>query len=301
MQNESLVSALVCTYNSSRTVIETLESITSQTYKNIELVISDDDSKDVSVEICEKWVEKNKNRFVRTRIITHTPNTGTSANLNRAFSEAQGEWVKVIAADDKLLPNCISDYIDYVYDHPEASIVFSKVVGFGNMEAANKWPFKNVKRFFDAFSTKQFRIILSTSNFLPAASVFLKKKVWEDLEGYDESIPLLEDWPFWVNALKNGYCFDFLDKETVSYRFSELSVSQGQVGLSGRYLESNRRACIYACRSLSQLGFLYWYLYQTMRIVSCFKRKEMFLRALNIFNPAYYQFNDTINMFKVLI
>lgn len=298
---EPLVSVTVCSYNSSKTVIETLESIKLQTYKDIELIISDDDSMDDSVKICEKWVDENKGRFQRVRIITHSPNTGTSANLNRALSEAKGEWIKTIAADDKLLPNCIDDFVQYVYDNPKANILFSKVVGFGNLEAAKQWPFLNVKRFFDDLTLLQFRIVLTTQNFLPAASVFYRKSVWEKLGGYDESIPLLEDWPFWVKSLKSGYCFDFLDKETVSYRFSELSVSQGQVGLSGRYLESNRRACIYACRSLSQLGFLYWYLYQTMRIASCFKRKEMILRALNIFNPAYYQFKDTINMFKALI
>lgn len=298
---EPLVSVIVCTYNSSKTIIETLESIKSQTYQNIELVISDDDSKDDSVRICESWAKDNKKRFKRIKIIKYSPNTGTSANMNRAYSETQGEWIKGIAADDKLLPNCISDYIAYLDDHPNACIIFSIVVGFGNMEAANKWPFTNVKRFFDTFDTKQFRIILSTQNFLPAASVFLKKKVWEDLGGYDESIPLLEDWPFWVKALKNGYCFDFFDKETVSYRFSELSVSQGQVVLSGRYMESNRKACINARRSLSQLGIMYFYLYQTMRIASRFRRKEMILKGLNIFNPAYYEYNYTIRKFENMI
>lgn len=87
-KREPLVSVVVVIYNSSQTVIETLESIKAQTYKNIELVISDDDSKDTSVEICKKWVEKNKNRFVRTKIITHTPNTGTSANMNREIGRA---------------------------------------------------------------------------------------------------------------------------------------------------------------------------------------------------------------------
>ena len=180
MMKEPLVSVTVCTYNSSKTVIETLESIKTQTYRNLELIVSDDGSKDDSVHICESWANDNKKRFHRIKILTYSPNTGTSANMNRAYSETQGEWIKGIAADDKLLPNCISDYIDYVVNHPSASVIFSKVVGFGNMEAANEWLFTNVKRFFDTFNMKQFRIILSTQNFLPAASVFLKKKVWEE-------------------------------------------------------------------------------------------------------------------------
>jgi alpha-1,3-rhamnosyltransferase len=300
-KREPLVSVVVVTYNSSQTVIETLESIKAQTYKNIELVISDDDSKDTSVEICKKWVEKNKNRFVRTKIITHTPNTGTSANMNRAFSEAQGEWIKVIAADDKLLPNCISDYVDYVNSHPDANIVLSRVVGFGNMEAAKQWPWLNVKRFFDNLTPYQFRIVLSAQNFLPAASVFLKKSVWKGLGGYDESIPLLEDWPFWVKAMSNGYIFDFMDKETVAYRFSEMSISQGIVVLSERYLESYRKASVYARRSLNDLGFSYIYLYLTRRLLMIHLpgiSKLVFI--LNVFNPTYYKYRNTLLLFKKL-
>lgn len=300
-KNIPLVSVVVVTYNSAKTVIETLDSIIVQTYKKIELIISDDDSKDTSVEICEKWVEKNKNRFVRTKIITHTPNTGTSANMNRAFSEAQGEWIKGIAADDKLLPNCISNFVDYINSYPDAKIVFSRVVGFGNMEAAKQWPWLNVKRFFDNLTPFQFRIVLSSQNFLPAASVFLKKSVWKGLGGYEESIPLLEDWPFWVKAMSNGYIFDFMDKDTVAYRLSEMSISQGIGTLSERYLDSNRKAISYANRSLKELGFSYIYLYLTRRLLMIHLpgiSKLVFI--LNVFNPTYYKYRNTLLLFKKL-
>ena len=298
-KREPLVSVVVITYNSSKTVIETLDSIKVQSYKNIELIISDDDSKDASVEICEKWVEKNKNRFVRCKIITHTPNTGTSANMNRALSETQGEWIKEIAADDNLLQDCISDNVNYINSHPDANIVFSRVVGFGNVEAAKQWPFLNVKRFFDNLTPLQFRIILSIQNFLPAASAFLKKSVWKVLGGYEESIPLLEDWPFWVKAMTYGYLFDFLDKETVAYRFSEASISQAIHPLSERYLDSNEKAAAYARMSIKNINFGFYYLCQTMRLYqwhNCFF--ILLVRLLNLFNPAFYKYKNTIRLFS---
>ena len=51
-----LVSVVIITYNSEKTIIETLESIKNQTYKNIELIISDDFSKDNTVEICKQCI-----------------------------------------------------------------------------------------------------------------------------------------------------------------------------------------------------------------------------------------------------
>ena len=55
-QSLPLVSVVVITYNSAKFVIETLESVKSQTYKNIELIISDDCSTDDTVERCRLWL-----------------------------------------------------------------------------------------------------------------------------------------------------------------------------------------------------------------------------------------------------
>ena len=79
--NESpLVSITVITYNSAKYVIETLESAKAQTYQNIELIISDDHSTDNTVKDCRQWIEKNKEWFIRTVLITIPENTGVPAN-----------------------------------------------------------------------------------------------------------------------------------------------------------------------------------------------------------------------------
>jgi alpha-1,3-rhamnosyltransferase len=70
MIEQPLVSIVVITYNSSDYVLETLESAKDQTYKNIELIISDDCSTDNTVEICKNWLEENKERFKHTELIT---------------------------------------------------------------------------------------------------------------------------------------------------------------------------------------------------------------------------------------
>lgn len=56
-----LVSVIVITYNSAKYVLETLESIRVQSYQNIELIISDDCSKDNTIDICRNWIGKMKN------------------------------------------------------------------------------------------------------------------------------------------------------------------------------------------------------------------------------------------------
>ena len=121
---QPLVSVRVVTYNSSKTVEETLDSIYNQTYSNIELIISDDCSKDNTVAICRNWIELHKERFVRTEMITVDKNTGVTGNVNRSEEACKGVWVKGIAGDDVLMPNCIQIYMEYVNNHPETVVLF---------------------------------------------------------------------------------------------------------------------------------------------------------------------------------
>ena len=66
-ESQPVVTVSVSTYNSSKYVVETLESIKAQTWKNIILQISDDCSTDNTIELCRNWIEQNKERFVETK------------------------------------------------------------------------------------------------------------------------------------------------------------------------------------------------------------------------------------------
>ena len=195
--NQPLVSVPVITYNSSKFVLETLESIKAQTYQNIELIISDDCSADNTVELCQQWVEKNKTRFVRTQIITSETNTGVSANLNRAEAACQGEWIKGIAGDDLLMPNCIADCVQYVQQHPNIIYLFGRIEAFGANEERNKYFIENIfdYSFFNMDVDGQLERLVFESNCVPASTCFYNRQKAIDLGiRNDERIPLLEDW-----------------------------------------------------------------------------------------------------------
>ena len=224
---QPLVSIRVITYNSAKTVLETLESIKAQTYPNIELIISDDCSKDNTVEICREWAEKNKERFVRTEILTVEKNTGVSANCNRAENACQGDWAKGIAGDDLLVPNCIQDCMDYVKENPDTIYLFGRCETFGASEDVckqidNRFDYS----FFSLTRDEQLHLLLTDRNCLPAPAVFYnREKAHATGVKNDERIPLLEDWPKWINLLKAGVHFEFMDKVIVKYRISKNALS----------------------------------------------------------------------------
>lgn len=224
-KEQSLVSVTVITYNSSKTVLETLESIKAQTYQNLELIVSDDCSTDNTVEVCQKWIEENKSRFVRTELLTVEKNTGVAGNCNRAGAACQGEWVKGIAGDDILMPNCVQDCMDYVAEHPDIIYLFGKQKAFGaSEERCKEIDAVFDYTFFNLTQEQQLHRLVFDGNCVPATTVFYNRERAKQLNiKEDERIPLLEDWPKWINLLRAGVKLHFVDKVLVNYRVGGVS------------------------------------------------------------------------------
>lgn len=222
-----LVSVPVVIYNSAKTILETLESIKAQTYPNIELIISDDCSTDNTVALCRDWIDKNKERFIRVEIIVPDHNTGVAGNCNRAYAACEGEWIKSIAGDDLLMPNCIQDCVDYVIRIPDTIYLFGRCKAFGASEDYCKQIDENFDyTFFALTQEQQLHRLIFEGNCVPGTTMFFHRER-SYLTGVkdDSRVPLMEDWPRWINLLRAGVKFHFVDKVLVKYRVGGISTS----------------------------------------------------------------------------
>lgn len=246
MKKEEPVTCVVYSYNSSATILETLESIKAQNYQSIKLIVSDDCSTDDTVDVCRGWIENNKDRFISSRLLTVKENTGISGNANRGWDACETEWIKSIAGDDLLLPDCIKDNMEYVENHPDAIFVFSRAKTFGSTATHRKKHENKVfdYSFFYMTPEEQYERI-KYGSCLPAATGFYNVKEIRKIGiRHDERIPLLEDRPMWINVIRKGIKFHFFDKDTVLYRLSNKSLSTTSL-LSPRFYESTRLAFFY--------------------------------------------------------
>ena len=82
-----LVSVVIVTYNSSRFVKETLESVYEQTYQKIELIVTDDCSIDNTNDVVRNWIQNHSDRFVRCVHVIAPHNSGIGKNCNRGLNE----------------------------------------------------------------------------------------------------------------------------------------------------------------------------------------------------------------------
>lgn len=221
MQDKILVSCTVLAYNSSATIIETLESIKAQTYTNIELIISDDCSTDNTIAVCQEWLNENRDRFVRTEILTTDHNTGVVQNSQRVLNACRGEWRKGVGADDVLLPNCVEDFVHYVENHPEAKWVSSRYRVYNQSFEEKNLIISNASAPTSLFEKDAIGQIKETvvTNVFAALALFYNIRFIKNI-GYDSTY-MFEDYPMIINILERGERCYFLDKETVCYRVQE--------------------------------------------------------------------------------
>jgi len=237
LEMEELITVAVIAYNSEKTIIETLDSINNQTYnkKNIEIIISDDGSSDNTLSLSREWKELYSDRFHVVKIVSHDKNKGVTANCNQAWKLATGYWIKTIAADDLLLPDCIDLNVNYCIEHPATNVLFSNMVSFNQL--GQEEIIKHDVHKMSCTLEKQY-INLLTECYLLAPTSFIKKKAFIDIGYGDQTYLMIEDYPLWLKFLIKGYRLDYLNKETVRYRKGDtLSQQETRIG-SIIYFES---------------------------------------------------------------
>ncbi|WP_084473679.1 glycosyltransferase family A protein [Deinococcus ficus] len=118
---QELVSVLVPIYNHERYIEFCLNSIKSNDYDKIEIILIDDGSSDSSFAKASSWIEVNQSRFSRALLIQQD-NQGLTKTLNRLVSLAEGEYIAFLASDDGLTQNSLSKRIDILKSNPEYRI-----------------------------------------------------------------------------------------------------------------------------------------------------------------------------------
>lgn len=215
-----LVSVIVVTYNSSNYVLETLESVYRQSYPDIELIVSDDCSKDNTLDICQQWVKKNKTRFTNAKVIQTEFNVGICGNYNFALKNASGEWIKYIAGDDILEDNCIERFVANI--SPKIYLYTCTTKHLQN-ETGETAFFKT--RIPDTSAWRQARFMLKYLYGINGPTLFVEREHLNILGGFEEKYAMIEDWPIAIRFTTKGYRIGIINEPLVLWRIYGNSIS----------------------------------------------------------------------------
>lgn len=243
MNTQPLVSVVVVSYNAADTVIETLDNVLKQSYGNIELILSDDCSKDNTVEVAREWFNQHSSAFKGgAHLLTSEKNQGVCPNFNKAICSSKGEWIKIIAADDILLPNCCEDYVNYALEHPDAQFMSSYVSVYDNFfredSCINKKYAARDLSFFEKSCHEQL-ILTAYRIYVTAPSMFFSKRVFIEVGGFNERYAH-EDHPFYVNLLEHGYKMFFVPQISAGYRVHNSLFNSNEKLFNYRFSQSSQ-------------------------------------------------------------
>lgn len=228
MKNDELidVSVVVITYNSSKTIIETLESVYNQTFIGIELIISDDASNDDTVDIVKEWLEKKKNRFINCSLIVTEKNEGVVSNCNRGVQNITTDYYRLLSGDDILYENAIEQYVAYAMSSDSNIIWVADVDVFGNDEKENVRQRESIEhaiQWLHYERKKQEKMFYENHMVVTTGVGIINKKIYDEVHGYDKRFPAIEDYPFFLKLFDAGYEFRHLPLTLSAYRVVENS------------------------------------------------------------------------------
>lgn len=243
-----LVTVVVPVYNHEKYVVDSIRSILTQTYRNIELIVINDGSKDRSHEMVLTLVEECKQRFVRFEYIDRQ-NKGLSATLNQALEMANGKYFSVLASDDVALPGKVSVLVSALEEKgPEFAAAFGNAL-FINDRAekisldvdgsiSNGVSDPSYDNFIDFFTRNRSvdcsidrfgsYATLIDANYLPAMSNVVRTSAILQVGGWTVG-NILEDWEMWLKLSKRSR-FAYVDKPLALYRYHEFNTAGTTMG-----------------------------------------------------------------------
>lgn len=228
-----LVSTIVLSYNQSRFVVETLESVKAQTYKPTQLIIIDDCSTDDSVAVIERWLRET---LIDCTFIRHKKNQGICKSLNDSLAVAAGKYISMVASDDIWLPHKIAQQVEIMESQPDqVGVLYSDA--FQIDERGHELPnmFIAAHRNLPEKPQGQVFNVLLEANFIPGMTTLIRRSCYDQVGLYDENLPW-EDWDMWLR-LARRYSFLYSPTPSAKYRYHEnsLSHSDNAVMLKGSF------------------------------------------------------------------
>jgi glycosyltransferase involved in cell wall biosynthesis len=170
------VSILIPVYNRENYLPECIQSALDQTFVDLEIVISDNASTDMTWEICKDFAKKDS----RVRIFRNETNIGPLRNWLRCVSEARGQYIKILFSDDLMFPHFLEHTLPYLEDEEIAFVSTAVIIG----ESPDKGHSEYVpKRSTVILSRSVYlkRLIYGQAPFSPGAGIFRIKDVRKNL------------------------------------------------------------------------------------------------------------------------
>ena len=209
MSNNRLITIYITNFNYSNYIDKAIKSALGQTYKNFEIIIVDDNSKDNSKQVLKKY-EHNK----KISIIYNQSQKGLIRSANIAISKSKGSFFLRLDADDYLHKDAIKTLFGMIKNVPNAALVFSNFYIFNNRS-------KKISH-VDLDPQKEWNIKKEPPH---GACSLINKKFFNRVGGYNKKFDRQDGYYIWISFLLNNYKLIHCRKRLFYHRKHNKSLS----------------------------------------------------------------------------
>lgn len=226
-----LVSVIMSVYNGEKYLLESIDSILNQTYKNFEFLITDDGSKDNSLKILKEYEKKDS----RVRIIINDGNKGLIYSLNNMLNLSNGKYIARMDADDIALKNRLEEQVKFLEKNEDISIIGSFYQAFKDNFSFIR---KNIKTINDP---EEIKASLLFRNYICHPSIMVRNRIIKKYNlKYNFEDKGMEDYGLWLKLSKNEKIV-ILPQVLLKYRFLSSSISANVLKKEETYKSTLKR------------------------------------------------------------
>jgi glycosyltransferase involved in cell wall biosynthesis len=190
-KNKPLVSVIMPTYNREKIISLAIQSVLSQHYTNLELIIIDDCSTDDSIKIIEQFNDS------RIRLLRQTTNQGHSASRNKGLEAAQGKIVTYLDSDNLWDSRYIGATVGAFMSLPNANSIYSGQLLY---RGESSTPFAARYGHFN-------RSLLENNNYIDLNAFAHRRELLSKIKGFDETLKRFVDYDLILKASEQGTMF----------------------------------------------------------------------------------------------
>ena len=202
------ISVVIPSYNRSRFIAETLESVLAQTLQPDEVLVVDDGSTDDTAAIAESFAP-------RVRVFRRS-NQRPAAARNFGVQQATSEWIAFLDDDDLWEPNKLERQMEELAHHPEADLCYT-----GRVVLMQKGDTATLGRVVYAPPAKDIRRSLYRNCAFGTCSVLVRRSMLLAVNGFDPKCRVIEDYELWLRLLHAGAKFAACREPLYQYRIHE--------------------------------------------------------------------------------
>jgi glycosyltransferase involved in cell wall biosynthesis len=207
-----LVSIVLVCYNQEQFIKKAIYSVLSQTYKNIQLVIADDASNDLTSSVIRGAVKNHPEKIIE--VIFQKKNLGITKNCNAALRRCKGELIAFIGGDDLFHPEKISQQVNWFSKNQDAVMCGHNIDIIDTHGNLIKSRFGRTGKFKNGVGAKK---IIRYGIPFASISIMIKRNRIPSY-GFHPFILSVSDWKMWIDVVGINGRYGFIDMSLAKYR-----------------------------------------------------------------------------------